>query len=283
MHDSHYSQICFLDSKLKLGIQEQFDRWHQFLEITERRNLFVHTGGLVSPAYMENCKKWNIPLSDEIKEGHRLLACDKYILNSSDCFYEMSVRLVQVAARRLFPANFKELDETLNNKTADLLIAERWSLAERIFEFALTIPKKFRTSGEMEYYWLINLCIALKFSDKKYKARLHSVDWAPFHPKYHFAVAILEDRFDDAERLMRSEAVQAEVTERNFKDWPLLREFRKTDAFQQAFKDIFNKDYADQLLRDAVEEIKAEQSNAADILSPDTLPTGEAPLQSAGD
>ena len=225
----------------------------------------------MSPAYIENCKKWNIPLSDEIKEGQLLPAPDEYILHATDCFYEVIVRVFQAAARRLFPASFEVLDRKLNNETVELLTAERWGLAERIFEFALKIPEHLRTSGEMEYYWLINLCIALKFGGKNYSNRLHSVNWSPFHPKYHFAVAVLEDRFDDADQLMRSTAVQAEITEKEFKEWPLLREFRNTDAFRESFKHIFNKDYVDQLLRDAKEQIKALQSNGTDQAGPATI------------
>jgi hypothetical protein len=95
MRDSHFEQVAFLDSKLKLGIEATFDRWRDFLEIAERRNLFVHTGGVVSGTYINNCNKWSIPISDKIKEGTRLAAGDDYINAASDCFYELSVRICQ--------------------------------------------------------------------------------------------------------------------------------------------------------------------------------------------
>jgi len=106
--------------------------------------------------------------------------------------------LGQAAIRRLFPKSFGELDKRLNNKTVELLKLKRWDLAERIFSYALQIPKDLRSRGEMEYYFLINLCIARKFAGKEFTSRLNSVDWTPFHPKYHFAVAVLQDRFTAA-------------------------------------------------------------------------------------
>jgi hypothetical protein len=231
MRDSHHAQITFLDGRLKLGIEEGFDRWKDFLEITERRNLFVHTGGAISPPYLDNCKRWQIPLPEKVKLGGYLSASDEYIARAVDCFYESSVRLLQASVRRLFPTSYDGLDSHLNNKTVELLTNERWDLAERLFEYAIHIPKDLRGKGEIEYFYLVNLCIALKFAGKNFEERLHAIDWRPFHPKYHFAVAILEDRFEEAEKLMRTSAVQEEVSELHFKDWPLLREFRKTERF----------------------------------------------------
>lgn len=267
MRDSHHVQISFLDGKLKLGIEKEFPSWLEFLEITERRNLFVHTGGTVSPIYMDNCKEWKIPIDTQIKEGDHLSANDKYIQKAIDCFYELSVRVAQASIRRMFPESFENADNRLNNSSVKLLVDERWELAERIFKFALSIPEKFLAQGDVKYYFLLNSCIAKKFSGKAFNEELHSINWSPFHPKYHFAVAILEDRFDEAEKLMRSQAVQDKIPEQSFKEWPLLKEFRKTDAFLSAYKDIFKKNYSEELLVDVKREIQAQQSAAQDAPS----------------
>lgn len=148
----------------------------------------------------------------------------------------------------------------MNNTGAELLIQEKWDLAERIFEYALGIPENLVSTDGIRFYYLVNLCIALKFGGKEYSKRLHSVDWSPFHPKFHLAVAVLEDRFDDAVELMKNQAVLAEITEAFFKDWPLFREFRNTERFQQAFEDIFHKELSKELLVDAEKELEAEQS-----------------------
>lgn len=284
MRGSHHAQIKFLDQNLKLGIEGGFPAWKQFLEITERRNLFVHTGGAVSLVYLENCQRWMIPIKDGIKEGVNLSASDEYIQEAIDCFYELSVRVSQATMRRVFPACFEDADNHLNNRTVDLLIEERWELADRIFVFALGIPEDLASKGEWKYYFLLNRCIARKFGGKSIDECLHSVDWTPFHPKYHFAVAVLEDRFADAETLMRSQAVQAEVTEENFKTWPLLREFRNSEEFQMAFKDIFGKDYGDELLQEAEREIKAQQVGAVQpTIALESKPESEGDSQPASE
>lgn len=263
MRDSHIAQIEFIDGKLKLGIEKEFPEWLVFLEIAERRNLFVHTGGMVSPQYLQNCEKWKIPVDSNIKEGAHLPAPDKYIKTAIDCFYELSVRVAQASTRRMFPESYAAADKALNNKSVELSEAERWDLAERMFTFALSIPDNLTSGGEMRYFFILNRCVARKFSGKDYQKDLRSIDWRPFHPKYHFAIAILEDRFSDAAKLMKTQTVQDEVPQKYYQEWPLFREFRKSDPFLCAYKEVYGQDFGERLLVDVERAIKAQEGNGS--------------------
>jgi hypothetical protein len=262
MRDSHHAQIAFLDSRLKLGIEENFEGWPTFLEMTERRNLFVHNGGCVNQIYIGNARKYGFPLNPKYKDGTALTVGDDYIDRAIDCLYELTVRISQATARRLFPECAEEADKSLNNQTVDLMSDERWGLAERIFAYALKIPDRLRSGTEYKYYSLINLCIALKFSGKDFADTLKSVDWEPMHPKYHFAVAVLEDRYDEAAELMKSEAVLKAIPKDDFLNWPLLKAFRETPQFTQAFDELFSLDDKEKLLEKAREQIDAEHDVA---------------------
>ena len=262
MKDSHHAQVAFLDSRLKMGIEENFEGWPSFLEVTERRNLFVHNGGCVNKIYIANAKKYGFPLNSKNTEGIPLTASDEYVNNTIDCLYELTVRIAQAAARRLFPNCVEDADKTLNNPAVALMSDERWALAEKIFSYALGIPDQLRSGAEYKYYSLINLCIALKFSGKNFADELHSIDWNPMHPKYHFAVAILEDRFDDATQLMKSETVLNAIPKESFLYWPLLKAFRETPQFIQAFNELFSSDDQDKLFQEARKQINAEQDDA---------------------
>lgn len=256
MRDSHLAQIQFMDSKLKLGIESEFNKFKQFLEITERRNLFSHTGGCVSSIYIENMRKWEVPEDPKVKEGTLLSASNTYIAKAIDCFYELSVRITQAVARRLFINCYERADLILNNQGVDLLSQERYELAERIFQFALGIPDKMSSGGETKYYFIINLCIAEKCLGKDYQKRLNSIDWSPFHPKYHFAINVLKDNYDVAKSLMYNQSVKESIDEQCYKDWPLLREFRKTEQFKSAFHELYGKDIEEEMIKDAEKAIE---------------------------
>ena len=111
MRGSHHAQIEILDSKLKLGIEQHFERWSTFLEITERRNLFVHSAGIVNSIYVANAEKYGY----DIPEQEVLTADDSYVAEAIDIFFELSVRLVQSVVRRLYPDSYIEADWNLNN------------------------------------------------------------------------------------------------------------------------------------------------------------------------
>ncbi|MDC0284674.1 hypothetical protein OAK85_04900, partial [Mariniblastus sp.] len=255
MRGSHHAQIEILDSKLKLGIEQHFKRWSAFLEITERRNLFVHSAGIVNSIYVANAEKYGY----DIPKQEVLTADDSYVAEAIDIFFELSVRLVQSVVRRLYPDCLIEADWNLNNLGVSLLTETRWDLSLRIFDFAIGIPEKLKSKDEVSYYNVINACIALKFSGKPFSKKLQSVNWKPLHPKYHFAIAILEERFDDAAKLMKSDAVRTQIDERSLINWPLLRDFRKTEQFQAAFEEMFGRKYEAGLLEKTKEEIKTER------------------------
>lgn len=259
MRDSHNAQIVFLDKKLSLGITDNFRSWKSFLEITERRNLFTHNGGKVNDVYLSKCKEYGIPIHSKISENTTLTATDDYINEAVDLFYELSVRIVQATCRRLYPRSFEEADDRLNDIGYDLLVNERWSMAEKILSFALEIPDKMRSKSEMQYYHVLNMCIALKEQGKDFEKTLKSIDWAPFHPKFHFAINALRDNHDETAKYMRMDAVHEIVAEEGFRAWPILRNFRQTEIFKTAYKDIFSKDYDEELINETENELRAQQ------------------------
>ena len=242
MYASHSEQIEYLDKKLKLGLKDNFRSFNEFIEITARRHLFVHTGGRVSCQYLETCKGHNIDIGN-INEKDNLSVSKEYFIKVFDCFYELGLRIGHAAYRRLFPQKIEEADGRLNSIGFDLLESENWELAEFIFDFAINIPSKYRSNGEMYYYFLINKAIALKEQGKNIEDIISKVNWAAFHPKYHIAIAVLEDNYEKATELMISESVKEAFSEEAFRSFPLFRGFRQSDHFKESYKTNYGKDF----------------------------------------
>ncbi|MCG6408192.1 hypothetical protein K6U17_02850 [Vibrio fluvialis] len=59
--------------------------------------------------------------------------------------------------------------------------------------------------------------------------------------------------------MLKTVVVAGDLTEEEVIEWPLFKEFRKTDEFLCVFKELFNKDYAEQ-----EELIKEEFNNHMD-------------------
>jgi hypothetical protein len=68
---SHAEQIKWLESKLNMTLTKGLDIWPDFIEICERRNLFSHTGGVVSEQYIKICKEHGCDLGACLKSPGR--------------------------------------------------------------------------------------------------------------------------------------------------------------------------------------------------------------------
>lgn len=56
LRDSHADQLKWLEHILGIKTLKQYTHYKDFIEITERRNLFVHAAGVVSRTYLKNVK-----------------------------------------------------------------------------------------------------------------------------------------------------------------------------------------------------------------------------------
>ena len=61
LRKSHAEQFDWLETNFKIKLREGLPVWPEFIEVTERRNLFVHTGGQVSAQYLKICRIHGVP------------------------------------------------------------------------------------------------------------------------------------------------------------------------------------------------------------------------------
>lgn len=245
LRGSHQDQIEFIDKKLKIGIKENFSRLPDFLEIAERRNLIAHTGGKISRQYLEKCKKFGHNHTEPPELGTRFNIDHAYVNHAFSVFFEIGLRISQGSYRRLFQDDTEEADRWLNHLAIRFLDQAEWELAERICEYDLSIPDKFKSSQtEFKYYALINRAFAQKFQSKAFEEGLNGAPWTAFHPKYLLCLHVLKEEYDKASDLMKKSSTFEEIGKQGFRTWPIFKLFRNTPEFSDAYKEIFSEEYA---------------------------------------
>ena len=261
LRGSHEDQISYIDEKLKIGISEHFCKLPEFLEVAERRNLFVHTGGEVSNQYIDKCNCFGSK-GKVVKCGDSLCSDSDYFHNAFIVYFEIGLRIGQASYRRLFHNELEVADRSLNNLAIKFMNAGEYNLSEVITEFDLAIPEKLR-SEETEYLYFakINRAISHKFQDKDFEDGLKGVPWNVFHPKYSLCLHVLREEYEDASKLMLSEEIKTSVGKEGLRTWPVFRIFRESDEFKEAYKDIFGDEYIPNFEKDA--QLKTEQENKA--------------------
>jgi hypothetical protein len=241
LRDSHSEQFKQMATRFDVPLNKDLPIWSVFIELTERRNLFVHCDGVVTAQYLAVCDRHRVDHAQRPKIGDRLGVTTAYFQMAHACVFEIGTKLAHVLWRKLLPQQRDLADNNLIALIFDLLVAARYDLVIVLGTFALDfMPQKFFNESHRRVI-VINLAQAYKWNNDNAAAmkRINKEDWSACSRVFQLAVAVLKDDFEDATKKMKAIGKEGEVKERDYRNWPLFNEFRKTPMFLDTFQDIF--------------------------------------------
>jgi hypothetical protein len=243
IRESHSKQFDWMENRFAVKLRSGLNSWGDFIELTERRNLFVHCDGVVSQQYIDVCTKAK-GLKADANVGDRLDVNAEYFRRAWECVYEIGIKLGQVLWRKL-SGDLEESDENLTDTIYDLLVEGDYDLAARIGEFAVdTLPKHACSLNRRTL--LVNYCIALKNSGRheQCKDRISREDMSDADLKFRLAKAVLMDDADQAKNFMlKAGRPDGGIERHQFEDWPLFKQFRTTIHFKEAYQQLFGEEF----------------------------------------
>jgi hypothetical protein len=244
LRESHLKQFKWLENKLGITLRKDLPSFCEFIEITERRNLFVHCNGIVSRQYLEVCKENDVKNIDKIKLGQKLNAKPAYFNKCYFILFEIGIKLGHVIWRKLHPEEIEDADAHLNNVCFQLLVKGHNKLALNLLTFGTDTLKKHHDQ-EMVCILTVNKALAHYLSDKKDECKkvLAKHDWSATNDKFKLAISVLNENYKESIELMKSIGTSNKhINQDAYRDWPLFKNFRKTDEFKTAYKEIFHED-----------------------------------------
>lgn len=252
LRESHIEHFNWLESRLKLPLRKDLPSWAMFVEVTQRRNLYVHCDGVVSQQYINICRNNGVPL-EGVEVGRGLTINSTYFDRAFSCLFEIGVKLAHVVWRKLAPHQLGPADDALNMVCFELLQNERYELAHNLLTFATSTLKKHKCALNRRMF-VINLAIAAKFGMIGDVSQcLEAEDWSDCAMPFALAKAVLEDDYSTAVSHMKAIGPNDRLVSRYAYDtWPLFKEFRETDEFREAYKELFGESFViEQRLCDA--------------------------------
>lgn len=266
LRESHIKQFEILSKKFKVELTKDLPSYNDFIEITERRNLFVHTNGRVSSQYLKICKERPFDHKDaDIQVGEELYVTPAYVEHCYNILFEIGVKLGQVIWRKL-DNNLEDADDSLINIGYELIKSKKYQLACIILDFSCK-PYVKHFNKVCEYVLCVNHALAyyLKGDNEKCRSIINSQDWSGTELKYRLAHKVLTEEYDDAIEIMKSIGKDVDMSFA-YAEWPLFNNFRKTLQFKDTYKEIYGKDYKyieaqptkwEDVVREAAEMIKS--------------------------
>lgn len=244
LRKSHADQFAWMENKFDIRLREGLRSWPDFIEVTERRNLFAHADGVVGDQYLEICEKHGAVLETGCEKGERLGVSSEYFERAYECVLEIGVKLSQVLWRKVRPDQLDGADENLIEVTLELLMSEKFKLACELLDFGCDVLKKHGKERSRRIL-IVNRAQAHKWAggERKCADIIGDQDWSASGADFRLCVAVLEDRPSDAADIMRAIGRDDSMPETNYQEWPVFRQFRKTNEFATAYAEVFGKEF----------------------------------------
>lgn len=248
LRESHVKQFDWLEKRLDISTLKKFDEWPDFVELTERRNLFVHSDGVVSQQYLDECQKQKAKLEDGVVKGSQLEVSKDYFEKAYRILYIVGIKLTQMLAHTIYkeqyPDDTSSIDGVLITNVYDLITEELYDVAISVSKFAHE-NKHFAHNANDKCYILLNFAQAYKWAGHadKCKELLDKEDCTVWKDELLIPKLTLENRFDEVYVKMRSVGSGSEIlTPENYRQWPIFKEIRKEPEFAKVFQEIFDED-----------------------------------------
>lgn len=267
LRDSHYNQFKWLENKLRMTLTKDLPSFCDFIEITERRNLFVHSNGVISSQYLSVCNKHNYKFDTVVTTGEELKVDEKYFSKAYSILFEIGTKLSQVIWRKLLPNDLENADYSLNDILYRLLQKREYKLAINLSEFATSILKK-HSSQEFKLVFNVNKAQSYKWDGQEdiCVKMMKNMDWSAMSDKFKLSKAILLNEFETVYKLMKKIGKdEDELPQEGYKEWPLFLKVREEEEFKKVYKEIFKEEYEfvkyddDYLLKFGIKEDKTEK------------------------
>lgn len=244
LRKNHVEQLQWLESKLNVELRK-FKQLPEYVEIVERRNLFVHCNGVVSRQYLSECKKYSVVLHEDIKPGDILDAYINYVRKAYKVMFQVGVMLGFVLWHKIRPQESSEMIDRLSEVAYNLIKDGEYELGLNIIDFALANKSWAKEINfAQQLIFRVNKALAFHLRDMQDECDkiADSMDVTAADPVYHLAKAVLKKEYDNAygimDRIGNDENMHA-----NYKTWPLFNKIRQESAFTDKFKEIYGEDY----------------------------------------
>ena len=169
IRESHHSQFDIMEAKFGISLRKNLTVWPKFVELCERRNLFTHTGGVVSQQYLATCSSFRYD-TKEVRVGQRLTIDPEYFRSAVKIIFEIGIKLCFVLWRKFETANANDADVALNEICYNLIENRQYLLAEVLLNFGVDVVREREGQDRVRRMMVVNLANAIRLQGHKERA-----------------------------------------------------------------------------------------------------------------
>ena len=241
LHENCSGQLKWIEDTMHVPLREHVDNWPAVVEISERRNLFAHTDGVVSQKYVTNCMDAGVQFDPAITPGSHLVVSGDYFTDAWWTLLLAGNEIGILVWRHSMPAESATVDQFAN---AELIVEptaqKNYVFAQQFGEYMLRLVPT-DTSDLGSAYIRINTARAYRLGGASADCThiLDGVDWSGSSKMIQLGVCAQRGDFDEVIKLMRKLDPLDDVLDVALLEWPVFSEFREFPAFQAAYREVY--------------------------------------------
>lgn len=235
LHEKRSEQIKWFVTRCKMfPLDERLEA--ELSDIAELRNIVAHHGGRVTSRVGFGWRNRKTPLLHSYEAGQQVTITTEDIVAIHDVLFLVAVLVAQGVWRGLRPEQRHSADEDLHDLTYSRLALDEFALTQRTLSLCAVYTGTMSQSARLVN--LVNLAQTYKWLEEPTTCEelLLRENWDDHEPEFRFAVAVLREEWTEAVALMEQCVREDQVDRTEFENWPLLKDFRETDQFQNAFE-----------------------------------------------
>lgn len=221
------SWISLLKSELSLGLSYLDPLLDQLTEIYQRRNLFVHNGGVVNSIYLSKTKE---SLRAGVVNGQKLTVNKKY-LDDSICKLQQAFILVGAELWKKLDPNDETRGDVLTDIIYENLLHSRWEICEGLCYFILKDSKLNiidKIVAQLNY-WLCQKELG-KFD--AVKKEIMETDFSDKKEIFQLGLFALQDKVEEFFEILPVALDSKQINVERLEEFPILKDIRETEQYK---------------------------------------------------
>jgi uncharacterized protein YkuJ len=220
------SWINLLKTELSMGLAYIEPVRQELIEIFQRRNLFVHNGGVVNSIYLS---KVNQSFRENIKSGDQLEVSKEYLDNAISKL-QKAFLLIALEMWKNVDKSDKSRGDVITDIVYENLLESRWDVCEGLTYFIINdsnVEIVDRVVAQLNYW----LCKKRSGQFESVKKEVFNVDYSDKRELFQLALFSLRDDkklfFDTLPLVLDTKQLDVEKLD----EFPIFQEMRETEDY----------------------------------------------------
>lgn len=203
--DSHKEQLNYINKAFKIDFMKAAPTlYSSFIEITERRNLYIHCNGQVSTQYIRVCKQENAkPASAQVKE--KLPISLDYFIESNGVLLSFAIIIAFSMWLKLSKQDEADACNSVISISNRLLKQNRPQIVIDILNYVISKSKELQIQRKfVNKFYMYLLRAYSKIGDRESFEKILSVaDFSDVNQSIQLALVVLQGKYEEAFDLLK--------------------------------------------------------------------------------